>query len=166
MAYLKTHEVSAAQARSLGLYYLASPEAGHLKVLTYAYASGGARGIIHRPVWQWKNADGHLFAYAAHEEGYFHTLYRLASPGRTHYLLLGAEQGSRMCTRGRALLLELKGNYLLLDKQAFDQEPTLDICNAEMTYDARRQALTASATSEAGAPFTLYFSHGRFIRKK
>jgi hypothetical protein len=78
--------------------------------------------------------------------------------------------------RGLAWLLELKGNYLLLDKQAFDNQPMLDICNVELIYDARRRALAVAADSalgdpgayakEAFEPFTLYFSQGRFVRKK
>ncbi len=178
VAYLKSHEVSKAAAENMGLAYLESQDATHFKVFTYSYRSGGTRGDIHNFVYQWKNQTGQLFAYAAHEEGDFRKIYKLASPGRTQYLLLGNEQGSSICVRGIALLVELKGNYLLLDKQAFDNKPTLDSCNVELSYDARSQTLAATVDSELGSPdvysdsgkpfkpFKLYFSQGRFIRKK
>jgi hypothetical protein len=101
---------------------------------------------------------------------------RLPSPGRTQYLLLGSEPGSSICVRGLAWLVELKGNYLLLDKQALDNQPRLDICNVAFAYNARRQTLAAAADSTFGEPdvyadapfkpFTLYFAQGRFARKK
>lgn len=176
VAYLKTHEVSAAAAKSLGLGYSESPDAAHLKVFSYSYSSGGTRGEITQTIFQWKNQTGQLFAYAAHDEGGFGEIYKLASPGRTQYLLLGDEQGSSICVRGIAWLIELKGNYLLLDNKAFDNKPALDICNVELTYQASRQALVVKGGSPFGdpdvysgkpfKPFTLYFSQGRFVRKK
>jgi len=179
VAYLKAHEVTAAAAEKLGLGYLDSPEAAHLKVFSYTYSSGGTRGTITNSVFQWKNQAGQLFAYAAHEEGGMGELYKLPSPGRTQYLLLGNEQGSSICVRGIAWLIELKGNYLLLDKQAFDNKPVVDICNVELTYDAPRQTLTVAGGSDFGTPdvyaanlghpfrpFKLYFAQGRFVRKK
>lgn len=176
IGYLKTHEVSAAAAKSLGLGYGESPDAAHLKVFSYSYSSGGTRGTITQSVFQWKNQAGQLFAYAAHDEGGFGEIYKLVSPGRTQYLLLGNEQGSSICVRSLAWLVELKGNYLLLDKQAFDNKPTLDICNVELTYEARSQTLVVAGGSPFGdpdayadkpfKPFKLYFSQGRFINKK
>lgn len=176
IAYLKVHEVSAAAAKRLGLGYSESPDAVHLKVLSYTYSSGGTRGDITKSVFQWKNQAGQLFAYAARDEGGCNEIYKLASPGRTQYLLLGNEQGSSICVRGIAWLIELKGNYLLLDDKAFDNKPTLDICNVDISYQAGRQALVIAGGSPFGSPdvyadkpfrpFTLYFSQGRFIRKK
>lgn len=176
LAYLKTHEVSAAGAKSLGLGYGESPDAARLKVFSYTYSSGGTRGEITQSVFQWKNQAGQLFAYAAHDEGGFGEIYKLASPGRTQYLLLGNEQGSSICVRGIAWLIELKGNYLLLDNKAFDNKPTLDICNVELSYKADHQALLVAGGSPFGDPdvyahkpfhpFTLYFSQGRFVKKK
>jgi len=176
VAYLKTHEVSAAAAKKLGLGYAESPDAARLKVFSYSYSSGGTRGEVTQPIVQWKNQAGQLFAYAAHDEGGFEKIYKLASPGRTQYLLLGNEQGSSICMRGIAWLLELKGDYLLLDKQAFDNKPTLDICNVALTYRASQQALVVAADNDIGdpdvygeepfKPFTLYLSQGRFVRKR
>jgi len=179
LAYLKTHEVSAAAAKNLGLGYLDSQDATRLKLFSYTYSSGGTRGTITSTVFQWKNPAGQLFAYAAHEEGDMGEVYKLPGSGRTQYLLLGNEQGSSICVRGIAWLVELKGNYLLLDKKAFDNKPVVDICNVEITYDARRQTLTVAGASDFGTPdvyaahlgkpfrpFKLHFSQGRFVRKK
>ncbi|MGI4867875.1 MAG: hypothetical protein ACRYFZ_28420 [Janthinobacterium lividum] len=179
LTYLKTHEVTATAAKNMGLGYLDSKDAAHLKVFSYTYSSGGTRGDITNNVFQWKNPAGQLFVYAAHEEGGLNEIYKLASPGRTQYLLLGTEQGSSICMRGLAWLVELKGDYLLLDDKAFDNKPTVDICNVKATYDARRQTLTMAGDSDWGTPdvyaahlghpfkpFTLYFSQGRFVRKK
>jgi hypothetical protein len=176
VAYLKAHDVSAAVAKSLGLDYAASPDSARLKVFSYSYSSGGTRGTVTQPVLQWRNRAGQRFAYVAHDEGSFEEIHRLPSPGRTQYLLLGSEPGSSICVRGLAWLIELKGNYLLLDKQAIDNKPLLDICNVALTYDARRQALAVAADSTFGEPdvyddkpfkpFTLHFAQGRFVRKK
>lgn len=176
VAYLKAHEVTAAAAKNLGLGYVASPDSARLKVFSYTYSSGGTRGTITQPVLQWRNRAGQRFAYVAHDEGNFEEIHRLPSPGRMQYLLLGSEPGSSVCVRGLAWLIELRGNYLLLDKQAIDNKPLLDICNVALTYDARRQALAVAADSTFGepdvyadkpfVPFTLHFEQGRFVRKK
>lgn len=179
VAYLRTHEVSVAQAKSLGLGYTAAAGTTYFKVFSYMYSSGGTRGTVNTSVFQWKNPAGQLFAYASHEEGGIGEIYQLPSPGRTQYLLLGNEQGSSICVRGIAWLVELKGNYLLLDKKAFDNKPVVDICNVELTYNARRQTLTVAGDSSIDVPdvyaahlghpfqpFKLYFSQGRFVRKK
>ena len=179
LTYLKTHEVSAAAAKNLGLGYLDSKDMAHLKVFSYTCSSGGTRGDITNVVFQWKNQAGQLFAYAAHEESGLGEIYKLPSPGRTQYLLLGNEQGSSICMRGIAWLVELKGNYLLLDNKAFDNKPTVDICNVKLAYDARHQTLTVAGDSSWGTPdvyaahlghpfrpFKLYFSQGRFVKKK
>ncbi len=176
VAYLKTHDVSVSAAKSLGLGYTASPDSARLKVFSYSYSSGGTRGVITQSVLQWRNRAGQRFAYVAHEEGGFGKIHKLPSPGRTQYLLLGNEQGSGICVRGLAWLVELKGDYLLLDKQAFDKKPLIDICNVELTYDARRRTLTVAGGSPFGepdvyadkpfVPFTLHFAQGRFVRKK
>jgi hypothetical protein len=176
VAYLKAHEVSAAAAKSLGLGYIASPDSAHLKVFSYSYSSGGTRGTITQSVLQWHNRAGQRFAYVAHDEGGFSDIYRLPGPGRTQYLLLGSEPGSSICVRGLAWLIELKGNYLLLDKQALDNQSRLDICNVVFAYNARRQTLAAAADSTFGEPdeyadapfkpFTLRLAQGRFVRQK
>jgi hypothetical protein len=141
VAYLKTHEVSAAAAKNLGLGYTESDGADHLKVFTYSYSSGGTRGTIHRPVLQWKNAAGQFFAYSTDEECEFTKIYKLASPGRTLYLLLGGDRGDGRCMNSEAYVVELKGKYLLLDNAAFGKKPSLCLCNVDLSFDASKQVL-------------------------
>ncbi|PJJ53258.1 hypothetical protein [Hymenobacter chitinivorans] len=145
IAYLRTHDVSAAGAQSLGLELTAdSQDAAHFRVFTYSYQSGGTRGTVHRPVFQWTNAAGQHFAYHPDLECYYNEIYKLATPGRTLYLLLGQERGDGRCLASEAYVLELKGNYLLLDHAAFGQSPGLVLCNVEMTFQAARQTLRIS----------------------
>ncbi|WP_133271077.1 hypothetical protein [Hymenobacter radiodurans] len=40
-----------------------------------------------------------------------------------------------------ARVLEVKGDYLLLDNRAFGTGPDLTVCNVEMTFEANKQAL-------------------------
>ncbi|UOQ72865.1 hypothetical protein [Hymenobacter cellulosilyticus] len=145
--YLRTHEVSAAAAKNMGLELSAdSKDAAHLKVFTYSYSSGGTRGTVHRPVYQWKNAAGQLFAYHPDQECFFYEIHKLNTAGRTLYLLLGQEKGDGRCLASEAYVLELKGNYLLLDNAAFGQSPGLVLCNVDMTFQAAQQALRISLT--------------------
>lgn len=141
VTYLKTHEVTAAGAKSLGLDYAEAKGTDHLKAFSYSYASGGTRGTIHRPVLQWRNAAGQLFAYAMAEEAGFYAMYPLASPGRALYLLLGGDKGDASCDMSQARVVELKGNYLLLDTPAFNKQPALNLCNVNFDFDAARQVL-------------------------
>jgi hypothetical protein len=164
VTYLKTHELSAAEAKKLNLDLSAEyKDEAHLKVFTYYYDSGGTRGTIHRPVLQWQNAAGQRFAYAAPEECEFTKIYKLASPGRTQYLLLGQDRGSGSCIISAAYVIELKGNYLLVNKAAFDKKARLNaaidnsdsliLCNVDLAFDARKQVLrlTAAASEEEPA---------------
>ena len=158
VAYLKTHDVSAAEARQLGLGYLDAKDATHLKVFTYSYESGGTRGTIHRPVLQWQNAAGQRFAYASSEECEFTESHKLVSPGRTQYLLLGGDRGSGMCQLSAAYVVELKGNYLLINSAAFSKNARADaaisgsdaliLCNVSMEFDDRKQVLRLASDSE------------------
>ncbi|MFD1470104.1 hypothetical protein ACFQ48_17885 [Hymenobacter caeli] len=176
VAYLKTHEVPAAAAKNLGLGYTAAAGAGHLKVFTYSYASGGTRGTIHRPVLQWQNRAGQLFAYAAHDEGGVDEIHALVSPGRTLYLLLGNEQGSTICVRTIARVVEVKGNFLVMDTNAFGKVSRLDLCNVNMRFDPRNQVLALTGDSQFGLPDVystkpfkpsiLKFYRGHFVKNK
>ena len=147
VAYLKSHELSAAEAQKLGLdMSVDSKDAAHLRVYTFGYHSGGTRGTVNIPIMQWKNQAGKLFAYAPDIECAVNEIHKLTSPGRTLYLLLGNEQGSSICVQGMAYVLELKGNYLLLDTPAFDKSASLAFCNITMEFDARQQVLRLDAT--------------------
>jgi hypothetical protein len=163
VTYLKTHDLSAAEAKKLNLDLSAEyKDAAHLKVFTYYYDSGGTRGTIHRPVLQWQNAAGQRFAYAAPEECEFTEIYKLASPGRTQYLLLGHDRGSGSCNLSAAYVIELKGNYLLVNSAAFDKKARLDaaitnsdsliLCNVDLAFDARKQVLRITANEPEGEP--------------
>ena len=139
VAYLKAHEVT---TYNLGVGLSAeSGDAAQLKVFTYSYSSGGTRGTVHRPVLQWRNAAGQHFAYALAEECEYTKVHRLASPGRALYLLLGQEQGNMNTTGSEALVVELKGNYLLLDKSVFGKNSPLVLTNVALSFDEPRQLL-------------------------
>lgn len=142
VTFLKAHELSAAGAKAMGLELsAASEDAAHFKVYTIDYSSGGTRGTVHVPVFQWKNAAGQLFAYRAHEECDFTEVHKLASPGRTLYLLLGQEQGNMNTTVSEAFVVELKGNYLQLDQVAFGKNSPLVLGNVEMSFNDGKQLL-------------------------
>jgi hypothetical protein len=151
VTYLKAHEVTAAGAKSLGVELsAASADAAQLKVFTYSLSSGGTRGTIHKPILQWRNAAGQLFAYAVNEECEFAEIHPLASPGRALYLLLGMEKGDGRCDVSQAYVVELKGNYLLADNAVFGKNSSLSLCNVDMELDASRQALRISQTRNKG----------------
>lgn len=87
----------------------------------------------------------------ANEECEFTKIYQLASPGRTQYLLLGQDKGSGSCELSAAYVIELKGNYLLTNRAAFDKNArlaeairnsdSLILCNVDLTFDTRGQVL-------------------------
>jgi hypothetical protein len=140
--YLRANELSPAVAQNLGLDLTVGPaDVAHLKVFTYSYSSGGTRGTIHSPVLQWKNRAGQRFAYALDEECFFGEIYDLRVPDRQLYLLLGTERGDSQCLVYQAFVVELKGDYLLLNNHAFGTGASLGLCNAEMSFDARKQTL-------------------------
>lgn len=184
VAYLKANDVSAAQASYLGLDYLAAGDAAHFKVFTYSYSSGGSRGTVSKPVMQWRNAAGQRFAYAVQQAWGFDKLYKLASPGRTQYLLLGSQRADGHCEGSQADVVELTGNYLLLDKPAFGAYAFLQLCNVELTFDPGPQVLrldlsedseltaySGEALAQLGLRaqprpkrLTLRFRNGRFVK--
>ncbi|QNH60574.1 hypothetical protein [Hymenobacter sediminicola] len=145
--YLLFHELSAAEAKKLGLYLsVDSKDAAQFRVYLFNYHSGGTRGQVNVPVMQWKNQAGQLFSYAPALEAGFYEIHKLKSPGRKLYLLLADEQGSSRCMQRIAYVVELKGNYLLLDAPAFDQSPYLSLCDVPMEFDARQQLLRLDVT--------------------
>ncbi len=147
VTYLKSHELSAAEAKALGLYFeVDSKDTAHFKVYSFSYHSGGTRGSVSVPVMQWKNQMGKLFAYAPDIECGFGEIYKLSSPGRTLYLLLGMEQGSGRCMQNMAYVVELKGSYLLLDTPVFDKSASINLCDVTMEFDARKQVLHLDIT--------------------
>lgn len=168
--FLKTHEVSAAQAAEMGLEPPVAAGDGYFKVYTVGYASGGTRGTVHIPVVQWKSAAGQLGAYRLHEECDFTEVHKLASPGRTLYLLLGQEEGDMNARKSEALVVELKGNYLLLDKTAFGNYAPLELHNVELAFDDRQQVLKLDladhdADAEDDRVLAQWGYHGKFPKR-
>ncbi|MBG8552551.1 hypothetical protein [Hymenobacter guriensis] len=145
--YLKSHELSAAEANKLGLELsVDSKDATQFRIYTFDYHSGGTRGQVNRPVMQWKNQAGKLFAYAPAIECGFYEIHKLNSLGRTMYLLLGQEQGSSRDMHYIAHVVAVNGDYLLLDTPAFDQRASLTLCNVTLEFDARQQVLRLDVT--------------------
>ncbi|RTQ46105.1 hypothetical protein EJV47_23440 [Hymenobacter gummosus] len=143
VAYLKRHDVSAADARWLGLARTATApgDAAELRVYTFDYDTGNPHGAISHPVLQWKNRAGQRFAYSLAVHSAFFAVYPLSSSGRRLYLLLGTQKGSAGCLDYEARVVKLQGDYLLLDIPAFANAASLNLCNVPMTFDARRQEL-------------------------
>ncbi|MET4104992.1 hypothetical protein [Hymenobacter sp. UYP22] len=180
VAYLKTHQLSTAEVTKLGLTLgPAAQDAAQLRVGSFSHESGGTRGTVDNVVVQWRNAEGELFAYHLPIECAFTELYPLRAVGRNMYLLLGNEKGSGICLGYTAYVLELKGNYLILDNQVFSvkdhsNKNELTICNVAMTFDTGRQVLSLEAdggperadvySDEPFTPFKLAFRQGRFVR--
>ncbi|MCA8830032.1 hypothetical protein [Hymenobacter pini] len=179
VAYLRTHRLDDLQASRLGITLgAASDDQAQLSVYSFTHDSGGTRGTVDNVVVQWQNAAGQLFAYHVPVECAFSELYPLQAPGRKLYLLLGNEKGSGICLGYTAYVLELKGNYLILDNQVFSvkdhsNKNELTICNVAMTFDPARQILSLDAdegpndpdvyADEPFKPFKLIFRQGRFV---
>lgn len=149
--YLKAHELPDAQAEALGLEQVEGPQdAARLRV----YASGGTRGTVHVPVLQWQNAAGKRFAYKLGEECAFGKIYKLASPGRTLYLLLGKETTNSYTELSEAYVVELKGDYLLLNNTAFGKSALLSLGDVTMRFDEAKQQLYLRAVPNEQPPIS------------
>lgn len=147
-AYLKVHELPAAQAETFGMELsVDSEDASHLRIYTFGYTSGGTRGSVSVSVLQWRNQAGQLAAYPLPVACTFNAIYKLASPGRTMYLLLGYERLNAPSMLNQALVVELKGKYLVLDNAVFGQSPLLPLCNTDMEFDDARQILDLDLTN-------------------
>ncbi len=168
--FLKTHDLTAAQAEQIGLEPPVVSGDAHLRVYTIGYASGGTRGTVHIPVVQWKSATGQLGAYRLHEECDFTEVHKLASPGRMLYLLLGQEEGDMNAMKSEARVVELKGNYLLLDEAAFGSYTPLVLSNVELSFENRPQVLTLDladhdADEQDDKVLAQWGYHGKFPKR-
>ena len=153
VTYLKAHELPDAEATELDLAQLeSSPDAARLRVYTFGYSSGGTRGTVHVPIVQWQNAAGKRFAYKLGEECAFSEIHKLASPGRTLYLLLGQETANSYTEVSEAYVVELKGDYLLLNNGAFGQGPSLSLGDVDMQFDETKQLLYLTAVPNEPPP--------------
>ncbi|MBX0289873.1 hypothetical protein K3G63_05450 [Hymenobacter sp. HSC-4F20] len=182
VAYLKAHRLDDDQANELGLtIWAASDDQAQLCVYYFSHDSGGTRGTVDNVVLQWQNAAGKLFAYHLPVECAFTELHPLKTSGRRMYLLLGREKANTFCLAFTAYVLELKGDYLILDNQVFSvngysNKNELSACNVEMTFDPVQQLLSVDIddgipereegdgySTEPFKPFKLLFQHGRFV---
>lgn len=182
VAYLKAHRPDEDEASELGLTLdTASDDQAQLSVYSFAHESGGTRGTVHNVVVQWQNAAGQLFAYHLPVECGFSEVYPLKAPGRNMYLLLGREKAYTFCIAFTAYVVELKGDYLILDNKVFSinghgDKNELSDCNVAMTFDPARQVLSVDideglpqSEEEDGfstgsfKPFNLLFRQGRFV---
>ena len=153
VTYLKSHELPDAQAKALGLEQVAGPnDAARLHLYTFGYASGGTRGTVHVPVLQWQNAAGKRFAYKLNEECEFDEIHKLVSPGRTLYLLLGKETTNSYTDLSEAYVVELKGDYLLLNNTAFGKSALLSLGDVAMKFDEGKQQLYLTAVPNEPPP--------------
>jgi len=119
---------------------------------------------------QLQNVAGQYFAYALPDECEFTAIYRLASPGRLRYLLLGQEEGDMNTSPSEAFVVELKGNYLLLDKEVFGQNSPLRLTDVELSFDEPRQVLTIDladhdACEEDDKVLAQWGYHGKFPKR-
>jgi hypothetical protein len=182
VAYLKAHRPDEDEASEIGLTLdTASDDQAQLSVYSFAHESGGTRGTVHNVVVQWQNAAGQLFAYHLPVECGFSEVYPLKAPGRNMYLLLGREKAYTFCIAFTAYVVELKGDYLILDNKVFSinghgDKNELSDCNVAMTFDPARQVLSVDideglpqSEEEDGfstgsfKPFNLLFRQGRFV---
>lgn len=78
-------------------------------------------------------------------------------------------------------MVELKGNYLLLDKPTFGSKPSFNLCNVPMEFSSAQQPLHLDLTDystahddmllpewgrSAGKSMALKFSNGHFVRSR
>ncbi|SDX58226.1 hypothetical protein [Hymenobacter psychrophilus] len=176
VAYLKVHRPDEGEASKLGLRLAASyNDAARIRVYLFTHNSGGSRGTISNVVLQWQNVAGKLFAYYVPVECGFDAIFPLQTPSRKMYLLVGYERGSGSCVNCSAYVIELKGDYLILDNKVFGDESGLEICNVTMEFDATKQMLSVEADDMFGEqsdgysdkpfrPTKYVFRQGHFIK--
>jgi hypothetical protein len=118
-----------------------------IEIYTFSYETYGTRGTVHNPVIRWRNSNGTFGAYALFPvegrktaikgiEMEFTEVHRLPSPNRTLYLLIGSERGDTHVYEGMAMVVEIKGNQLLLNYPAFFGLSPILIYNDDLTESA------------------------------
>lgn len=133
-----------ASYKNLGLRLsLSSKDKTDIKIFNFGYDCGGTRRVITHPIIQWKNGAGKTFAYNFSNKinCSFTEIYKLKSPGRNLYLLIGYESGDGSCYQSIVYVVEIKGDYLLLDQPVFVNRPYLNFCNLEFDFDVKTQVL-------------------------
>lgn len=128
------------------------------------YNSGGTAGVIYNPIIQWKKSDGtygvfELFPSGKRKfegiEASFYKIIKLPAIENNLYLLIGNTKGSGRMYAAKALVIEIKNDFLILDYPAFfKQEPLLvyfdytdsyfnndNFCIACLEYDEKKKLL-------------------------
>ncbi len=125
-----------------------------IKIYNFGYDCGGTRRIITHPIVQWKNEYGKIFAYnlSSKINCDFFEIYQLKSQSRNLYLLIGTEAGDGNCYQGIAYVIEIKGNYLIVNNPVFVNRPYLNLCNREFEFDTKTQILTSSLVHPSVPP--------------
>ncbi|RQO69794.1 hypothetical protein DBR43_17195 [Pedobacter sp. KBW06] len=115
-----------------------------IKIYNFGYDCGGTRRFITHPVVQWKNEYGKTFAYnlSSKINCDFFEIHQLKSQSRNLYLLIGVEAGDGNCYQGIAYVIEIKGDYLIVNNPVFVNRPYLNLCNREFEFDTKTQVLT------------------------
>lgn len=154
------HNYSTDYYKKLGLILSAesvgSKDKNALKIYNFGFDCGGTRRIITHPIIQWKNKQGKTFAYnfSSKINCDFYEIHKLKSPSRDLYLLIGTEAGDASCYQGVVYVIEIKGNYLILNNPVFVNRPYLNFCNREYDFDPKTQVLTSMLQHET-TPYPL-----------
>lgn len=116
-----------------------------IKIYNFGYDCGGTRRVITHPIIQWKNEYGKIFAYnlSSKINCSFFKIHHLRSQSRNLYLLIGAEAGDGNCYQGIAYVIQIKGDYLIVNNPIFVNRPYLNLCNREFEFDPKAQILTS-----------------------
>jgi len=158
--------------QSLGLKLSAErKDKTNIKIYNFGYDCGGTRRIITHPIIQWKNGSGKTFAYnlSSKINCNFFEIHQLKSQSRNLYLLIGQEAGDGNCYQGIAYVIEIKGNYLIVNHPMFDNRPYLNLCNREFEFDTKTQILTGLLTNPSFPSgeqniFHLKFNGHQFVK--
>ena len=130
--------------KALGLRLsLTSGDRTEIKIFNFGYDCGGTRRIITHPIIQWKNTSGKTFAYnlSSNINCDFNEIYKLKSPGKNRYLLIGQESGDGNCYQSVAYVIEIRGDHLIIDQPAFADLGYINLCNMEFDFDSKTQIL-------------------------
>jgi hypothetical protein len=167
------HHYSSHYYQSLGLKLsVACKDKTAIKIYNFGYDCGGTRRVINHPIIQWKNESGKIFAYnlSSRINCNFFEIHQLKSQSRNLYLLMGTEAGDGQCYQSIVYVIEIKGDYLILNNPVFVNRPYLNLCNREFEFDTKTQVLTSSPanpsdpSSETGISYLKFNGH-QFVKE-
>ncbi|RZJ82164.1 MAG: hypothetical protein EOO47_01615 [Flavobacterium sp.] len=139
---LTNNNWSESALKKIGLHLsLDSKDANAIRVFNFGYDCGGTRRVITHPIIQWKNKAGKTFAYnfSSKINCRFNEVYKLKSSNRDLYLLVGQESGDGSCYQSVAYVIEIKGDFLILDQPFFADLPFINLCNLEYDFNPKTQ---------------------------